>query len=329
VENPTSAGAQPPAAILCRGLKKIYRGRRGLWRKGAEDVVAVDGFELRVAAGQCFGLLGPNGAGKTTTVEILEGLATPTAGQVEIFGLTWDRDAPALRARIGVALQETRLSEKLSVSETLNLFRSLYERPRPLAALLDIVGLHAKRDAWVGKLSGGQRQRLAIACALVGDPELLFLDEPTTGLDPQSRRQVWDLVDDYRAKGGTVLLTTHYMEEAQRLCDGVAIVDRGRVIREGSPRALIATLGAEHVIELEVGGGGLPDGVDLHALPTVTGVRREGHGLLVTTTEPHTAVPALIAALAAVRRPLVRLGTRHATLEDVFVSLTGRSLRDE
>jgi ABC-2 type transport system ATP-binding protein len=318
-----------PPAIVCRGLRKVYPGGRGLRRTAAADVLAVDGLDLSIAAGECFGLLGPNGAGKTTTVEILEGVAAPTAGVVEIFGLTWDRHGAALRERIGVALQETRLSERLSVAETLDLFRSFYRNPRPLQSLLDVVELGDKRDAWVSKISGGQRQRLALACALVGDPELLFLDEPTTGLDPQSRRQVWDLVAGYRARGGTVLLTTHYMEEAERLCDRVAIVDRGRVIREGSPRALIASLGAEHMIEFEIGGEGTLDEGGLRDLPTVTEVRREGRGYSLTAGEPHTALPALIAALAAARHPLLRLGTRHATLEDVFVALTGRSLRDE
>jgi ABC-2 type transport system ATP-binding protein len=320
---------QPQQAIVCRGLRKVYPGGRGLRRARTADVVAVDGIDLAIVAGECFGLLGPNGAGKTTTVEILEGLGTPTAGTVELLGMTWDRHAPALRERIGVALQETRLSEKLSVAETLELFRSFYRRPRPLESLLDDVQLGEKRDAWVAKLSGGQRQRLALACALVGDPEILFLDEPTTGLDPQSRRQVWEWVAAYRARGGTVLLTTHYMEEAERLCDRVAIIDRGRVIRQGSPRELIASLGAEHVIEFELGGEGGPDEAALRRLPAVTDVRREGPVFALTATEPHLAVPALVAALSQAGLPLARLATRHATLEDVFVALAGRSLRDD
>jgi ABC-2 type transport system ATP-binding protein len=328
-----------PEAIACRGLRKVFRGARRWRRAGADDVVAVDEIDLSVARGECFGLLGPNGAGKTTTVEILEGLLPPTAGVVTLCGLSWTTHATALRERIGVALQETRLAEKLSVSETLDLFRSFYRRPRPLAELLDAVQLHEKRDAWVGKLSGGQRQRLALACALVGDPEVLFLDEPTTGLDPQSRRQVWDLVSAYRGRGGTVLLTTHYMEEAERLCDRVAIVDHGRVIREGSPRALIATLGAAHVVELafEDQPGARPprDGADapdteqmLRAVAGVSAVRREGEAWSLTVTEPHRVLPALLARLAAEGRGLARLGTRQATLEDVFVLHTGRHLRD-
>jgi ABC-2 type transport system ATP-binding protein len=251
-------------AVVCRELRKVYPGGRGLGAGPRADVVAVAGLDLRIAAGECFGLLGPNGAGKTTTVEILEGVAEPTSGVVELFGLTWRKHGAALRERIGVALQETQFPDKQSVEETLQLFRSFYRRPRPLQALLDEVQLEEKRAAWVGKLSGGQKQRLALACALVGSPEILFLDEPTTGLDPQSRRQVWDLVSAYKSRGGTVLLTTHYMEEAERLCDRVAVVDHGRIIQEGTPRALI----------------------DQH------------------------------------------VGTPEGTLEDVFVALTGRSLRD-
>jgi ABC-2 type transport system ATP-binding protein len=247
---------------------------------------------------------------------------------VELFGLPWRGHEHELRQRIGVALQETRLSEKLSVAETLELFRSFYRRPRPLEAVLAGVQLGEKRDAWVGKLSGGQRQRLALACALVGDPEILFLDEPTTGLDPQSRRQLWDLITDYRSRGGTVLLTTHYMEEAERLCDRVAIVDHGRIIREGSPRSLIATLGAAHVIEFELGEGAAPDEAVLLALPAVTAVRREAGAWSLTVTEPHRALPPLINQLASAGLALARLGTRQATLEDVFVALTGRHLRD-
>jgi ABC-2 type transport system ATP-binding protein len=212
--------------------------------------------------------------------------------------------------------------------ETLELFRSFYRQARPIDWLLDIVQLAEKRDAWVVKLSGGQRQRLALACALVGEPEILFLDEPTTGLDPQSRRQVWDLVSAYRDRGGTVLLTTHYMEEAERLCDRVAIVDHGRIIREGSPRALIATLGAAHVVEFDLDADAVADEVALRRLPGVTAVRRDGGAWSLTVSEPHRVLPPLIAHLAAAGQGLARLGTRQATLEDVFVGLTGRHLRD-
>jgi ABC-2 type transport system ATP-binding protein len=294
----------------------------------------VDGIDLSIARGECFGLLGPNGAGKTTTVEILEGLLAPTAGEVRLLGLSWARDERRLRQRIGVALQETRFPERLSVEEILQLFASFYTHPRPASALLAEVQLEEKRRAWVGKLSGGQRQRLAVACALAGAPDILFLDEPTTGLDPQSRRQLWELVQGFRAGGGTVLLTTHYMEEAERLCDRVAIIDHGRIIREGSPRALIASLGAEHVIDFELEGAAASlEEAALCGLESVTAARLAAAPAIpawsLTVREPHRALPALVALLQERGLTLARLGTRHATLEDVFVALTGRQLRDE
>jgi ABC-2 type transport system ATP-binding protein len=308
--------AIPPLAVRCAGLVKRYA-----------DVTAVDGLDLEVRAGECFGLLGPNGAGKTTTIEILEGLLEPDAGDVEVLGMRWARDADRLRQRLGIQLQETQLAEKLTVAETLRLFRSFYWQGPDVSALLARVGLESKRDAWCGKLSGGQKQRLAVACALAGDPDLLFLDEPTTGLDPQSRRQLWDLLTEYRAQGRTVLITTHYMDEAQALCDRVAIVDHGKVIALGTPRDLIATLGAEHVVEFELEGYPLPDLAVLAVLP---GVRRasvhEGRGTLIVSTL-HDALPALLAAVGE-REAFSLLTTHSATLEDVFVSLTGRQLRD-
>src|SRR5579872_434535 len=225
-------GSSPRAALRVSGLRKAY-----------QDVVAVDGLDLEVRKGECFGLLGPNGAGKTTTIEICEGLTTPDSGEVEVLGLTWSTGAAELRQRLGIQLQETQLSDKLTVAETVGLFRSFFDRGRPVGAVIDLVQLDEKRDARVGKLSGGQKQRLALACAIVGDPDLLFLDEPTTGLDPQSRRQLWDLISEFKALGRTILLTTHYMDEAEILCDRVAIVDHGKVIALGSPRDLIGSLG--------------------------------------------------------------------------------------
>jgi len=322
--------AQSMPAVSCRGLRKIYDAPARWFGRAAAPVVAVDGLDLAIGRGECFGLLGPNGAGKTTTVEILEGILQPSAGSLELLGMSWARDEQALRERIGIALQETRLPERLSVAEVLDLFRSFYRRARPVAALLDEVELGEKRDAWVGKLSGGQRQRLAIACALVGEPDILFLDEPTTGLDPQSRRQLWDLVLRFRAAGGTVVLTTHYMEEAERLCDRVAIIDHGRIIKEGSPAELIRGLGAQHVIEfvLEGGAAALAEH-DLLALPAVTGARLSADGVCaLTVSEPGRTLPALIALVSGRGAALGRLETRHATLEDVFVTLTGRHLRD-
>jgi ABC-2 type transport system ATP-binding protein len=316
----TVIAAEAPAAVAlrCAGLVKRYA-----------DVVAVNGLDLEVRTGECFGLLGPNGAGKTTTIEILEGLTRHDAGEVEVLGHRWGRHDGALRQRLGIQLQETQLNDKLSVQETLRLFRAFYDRGRSIDEVLGIVELESKRAAWVGKLSGGQKQRLAIGCALVGRPEVLFLDEPTTGLDPQSRRQLWTLLESFRRGGGTILLTTHYMDEAQALCDRVAVVDQGRVIALGSPRELIASLGAEHVVEFALAQGrpGPPLHV-LRALPGVTDVRTEKDRVLLSASEVHLAVPALLVALEASRAPLSLLTTHSATLEDVFVRLTGRHLRD-
>ena len=253
----------PSAALHVQGLRKSYG-----------DVVAIADLDLEVRTGECFGLLGPNGAGKTTTIEICEGLLSPDSGSVVILGKTWESNARDLQERLGIQLQDTQLAEKLTVDETLTLFQSFYSEARNVEDVIDMVELGEKRFARVGTLSGGQKQRLAVACAMVGDPDLLFLDEPTTGLDPQSRRQLWDLISAFRAEGKTIVLTTHYMEEAERLCDRVAIVDHGRVIALGTPRELI-------------------DSIDFSHLPP---------------PEPRKT---------------------HATLEDVFVSLTGRTLRDE
>ena len=230
--NPASNDKVP--SLLLRGLRKAFA-----------DVVAADGLDLEVARGECFGLLGPNGAGKTTTIEICEGLTEADTGTVELLGLDWRTGAQELRQRIGIQLQETQFPDKLTVEETLRLFRSFYRRGISVRESIRTAQLEEKRGARVGTLSGGQKQRLAMACALVGDPELLFLDEPTTGLDPQARRHLWDLVDDLKQAGRTIILTTHYMEEAERLCDRVAIMDHGRVIAQGTTQQLIASLGAE------------------------------------------------------------------------------------
>ncbi|HXV76332.1 MAG TPA: ABC transporter ATP-binding protein [Candidatus Polarisedimenticolaceae bacterium] len=295
--------------------------------KRYDDVIAVDGLDLEVWRGECFALLGPNGAGKTTTVEIFEGLLKPDAGDVEVLGSRWQTAGRALRERLGIQLQETQLADKISVLETIRLFRSFYRSGPTPGEVLEMVGLGEKRDAWVRKLSGGQKQRLSLACALVGDPDVLFLDEPTTGLDPQSRRRIWQVVAALRARGRTVLLTTHYMEEAERLCDRVAIIDRGRVIALGTPRELIASLGAEHVIEFE---SSRPVEVDLlRSLPGIRDVAEENGAMRLTVSQVHQSIPALLAELARREIELTRLATHHATLEDVFVSMTGRHLRDE
>ncbi len=309
-------------AILCRDLRKRYPARPA-------PVEAVNGLDLEVESGECFGLLGPNGAGKTTTIEILEGLLPQTSGEVQVLGRRWGQDDEALRQRLGITLQETRLSEKLTVLETLTLFRSFYEQGRAPAEVMEDVGLTEKANAQVGKLSGGQKQRLAVACALVGDPELLFLDEPTTGLDPQSRRALWDILRAFKARGRTILLTTHYMDEAERLCDRVGVVDHGRVIALGTPAQLIARLGGEHLIEFMLEGETALEEDRLRELPGVVGVRREDGLYSLAVTAPHIAVPALLDRLQGDGRALAQLTTRHASLEDVFVNLTGRHLRDD
>jgi len=299
-------------------------------RKTYKDVVAVNGLDLEMRAGECFGLLGPNGAGKTTTVEICEGLTEADSGEVEVLGLQWSKGAGELRQRLGIQLQDTQLSEKLTVQETVRLFRSFFRHGAEVSAVIARVQLEEKRNARVGDLSGGQKQRLALACALVGDPDFLFLDEPTTGLDPQARRQLWELIEEFKASGRTILLTTHYMDEAERLCDRVAIVDHGKQIALGSPRQLIAANCAEQMVEFSAGGATHP--VDLDALRRVAGVREaraENGSVVLQVAELHTAVPALLAELAQQNVPLTELRTHSATLEDVFVSLTGRHLRDE
>jgi ABC-2 type transport system ATP-binding protein len=304
---------------------------RGL-RKSFGPVVAVDGLDLDVRRGECFGLLGPNGAGKTTTIEICEGLTEADAGDVEILGRRWRTHERELRELLGIQLQDTQLAEKLTVEETLKLFRSFYARGRDVAEVLRVVQLEEKRKGRVGTLSGGQKQRLALACAIVGDPELLFLDEPTTGLDPQARRQVWDLIEALKAAGRTIVLTTHYMDEAERLADRVAIVDHGRVIADGTPRALIGSLGAEHVVEFALGDGGrertVLDDATLTMIAGVRAARRSGDGYALQVTHLHETMPALIAELERRSLTLDELRTHTATLEDVFVALTGRQLRD-
>jgi ABC-2 type transport system ATP-binding protein len=307
----------PAPALELTGLRKVYG-----------DVVAVDGLDLSVQPGECFGLLGPNGAGKTTTIEICEGLNKPDAGQVRVLGKEWGSSGNDLRQRLGISLQETQFSEKLTVSETVQLFRSFYQKPRPLAEVLDAVQLGEKRNGRVGQLSGGQKQRLALACALVADPELFFLDEPTTGLDPQSRRQLWELIEGVKQAGRTVVLTTHYMEEAEQLCDRVAIVDHGKVIALGSPRDLVAGLGAQHVVEFRVGDAGVLTDEELMALDGARSVRRQEDRYLLESTQAHKTIPALLGLLASRGLPLAELSTHSASLEDVFMHLTGRQLRD-
>jgi ABC-2 type transport system ATP-binding protein len=306
-------------AIQCQNLRKTYDGK----------VEAVRGLNLEIQVGECFGLLGPNGAGKTTTIEILEGLLEPTSGEVSILGHSWKKNSREMREWLGISLQETRLSEKLSVRETIELFASFYREPRSTEEVMEQLQLTEKADSWVGKLSGGQRQRLAVATALVCNPKILFLDEPTTGLDPQSRRQLWDIIRAFQRNGGTALLTTHYMDEAERLCDRLAIVDHGQVIAEGSPADLIDRLGGNHVVEFSVSsshGAALPT---WRALPSVESVREDEGLVALNVKQPHLTIPALLDAIHKQGGVLQHLTTRQASLEDVFVRLTGRHLREE
>ena len=301
--------------ISCTNLRKHY-----------PDVKAVDGIDLEVLAGECFGLLGPNGAGKTTTIEILEGVNTADGGEVRILGMTWRENERDLRERIGVSLQETQLAEKLTVYETLRLFRSFYRNGPDPDDLLRNLSLDEKRNSRVGKLSGGQKQRLAVACALVGEPDILFLDEPTTGLDPQSRLQLWEVVAGYRRRGGTVLLTTHYMEEAERLCDRIAIIDHGKRIALGTPQELIARLEAPHIIEFM----SVPELEEtaFTGLPGFHGATRRGDRWQLRVDSLAASVPQLLAIVDGRGAKLETLSTHAATLEDLFVALTGRELRD-
>jgi ABC-2 type transport system ATP-binding protein len=304
------------AALRVRDLRKSYK-----------YVVAVDGLNLEVNTGECFGLLGPNGAGKTTTIEICEGLTDSDSGEVEVLGMRWQTHAKQLRQLLGIQLQETQLAEKLTVLETVRLFRSFFRRGSDVSATIALVQLEEKQHSRVGTLSGGQKQRLALACALVGEPDLLFLDEPTTGLDPQARRQLWELVEEFKRSGRTILLTTHYMDEAERLCDRVAIMDHGKVIALGTPRELVASIGVEHMVEFAAGGP-----VDAETLRHIDGVREveaSNGRVRMQVSTLHRAVPALLEQLARQGIPLTELSTHSATLEDVFVALTGRHLRNE
>jgi ABC-2 type transport system ATP-binding protein len=309
-------------AIRCHNLVKTYSGR--------PPVEAVRGLDLEIRTGECFGLLGPNGAGKTTTMEILEGILDATSGEVEVLGRRWDRDAAEIRRRIGISLQETRLADKLTVREVVTMFRSFYPNGLDPDEAVRRVSMEEKARSYVVKLSGGQKQRLAVACAIVADPELLFLDEPTTGLDPQSRRQLWDIIKGFRDAGRTVMLTTHYMDEAERLCDRVAVVDHGRVIALGTPDELIARLGGQNVIDFTLTEApDPPPAEEFKGLPSVTSARVDAGAYALTVAEPHVALPALLRHLQAISHELAALTTRHATLEDVFVNLTGRHLRDD
>ncbi|MDJ0766724.1 MAG: ABC transporter ATP-binding protein [Myxococcota bacterium] len=305
-------------AIQCTDLVKRYG-----------QMTAVDKLNLEIYKKECFGLLGPNGAGKTTTAEMLEGLLKPDSGQITVLGDTWGGSGDRrLRERLGVALQQTELTDRLTVAETIGLFRSFYSRSKPVDEIIEILGLVEKRKTWVSRLSGGERQRLALACSLVGEPEVLFLDEPTTGLDPQARLWIWEVILAFKNNGGTVFLTTHYMEEAERLCDRVGIMDRGRLIALDTPEALIDSLNAAQIIELST-----DKPLEQSKLEGLDGIERvvleETGGYTIKVAHLETTLSDVLAEVDRQGATIVYLKTRRTTLEDVFVNLTGRALRDE
>jgi ABC-2 type transport system ATP-binding protein len=310
-----SSGVATDAVIQVAGLTKRYG-----------DLVAVDGIDFEVARGEVFGLLGPNGAGKTTTVEILEGLRVQDGGTATVLGLDVATDAEALKPRIGVSLQTAALYPKLTVTELIDLFRSFYADPRPTKELIDALELGERRDARTADLSGGQRQRLAVALALVNQPELVFLDEPTTGLDPAARRSLWDLVLSLKRDGRTVLLTTHYMEEAEILCDRLAIMDHGHILEMGTVDELVSKRFKERAVRFDHSDA-LDDTI-LAGLPAVSSVKHDNDAVLLYTVDVAATIGALLTAAEARGVEPQNLGVRRATLEDVFLDLTGRALRD-
>ena len=310
----TATSAADPV-IRVRGLTKRYG-----------DVQAVDGIDFDVAKGEIFGLLGPNGAGKTTTVEILEGLREPDGGEVSVLGVNVARDADAIKPRIGVSLQTAALYPKLTVTELIDLFRSFYPRSRPTKDVMDALELGERHNARSQDLSGGQRQRLAVALSLVNDPELVFLDEPTTGLDPAARRSLWDIVEGLKADGRSLLLTTHYMEEAEILCDRLAIMDHGRILEMGTVESLVSKHFQERTVRFDRLDGLAPE--ELERLPEVTSVKEDTDEVLMYTKDPGRTIGALLDLADSRGLEPQNLGIRRATLEDVFLDLTGRALRD-
>jgi ABC-2 type transport system ATP-binding protein len=309
----TSTAADP--VIRVTGLHKRYG-----------ETHAVDGVSFEVRAGTVFGLLGPNGAGKTTTVEVLEGLRAPDEGEVSVLGIDAVHRPDDLKERIGVSLQTAALYPRLTVVEVLDLFRSFYPRGRPSDELIGLMDLGEKRTTRTADLSGGQRQRLSVALALVNDPELVFLDEPTTGMDPAARRALWDIILTLKGEGKTVLLTTHYLEEAEVLCDRVAIMDHGRILEEGTVDELVSRRFKERAVRFDTIEGLGDD--RLAAMPGVTSVKHEDGEVLVYTRDVASTIGAVLAAAEALGVEPANLGVRRATLEDVFLDLTGRALRD-
>jgi ABC-2 type transport system ATP-binding protein len=295
-------------------------------RKTYGELVAVDGVSFEVRAGEVFGLLGPNGAGKTTTVEVLEGLRKADSGDVTVLGVDAIRHPDELRSRIGVSLQTAALYPKLNVVEVLELFRGFYPSGRPVNELIELMDLGEKRKTRTADLSGGQRQRLSVALALVNDPELIFLDEPTTGMDPAARRALWDVVLGLKARGRSILLTTHYMEEAEVLCDRLAIMDHGKILEAGTVDELVSRRFHERAVRFDAIEG-LTD-ERLASFPGVTSVKHEGGAVLLYTRDVPDTIGAVLAATERLGVEPANLAVRRATLEDVFLDLTGRALRD-
>jgi len=302
-------------AVEAAGLEKSFG-----------KVHAVRGLDLQVKRGEVFGLLGPNGAGKTTSLEMLEGLTRPDKGEIRILGLDWRKDGGAIRTKIGVQFQSTQLDNKVKVREALKIFGSYYPKARPVEDLLKLLQLEDKADAFQSRLSGGQRQRLALGLALVHDPELVFLDEPTTGLDPQARQMLWDLVRQMKSEGRTVVSTTHYMDEAEALCDRIGIMDHGKILQLGTPRELIASLDQPSYADIEF------DGTPPESAPFVAKLGRPveikaGHWT-VPLSDPKQDLLRLLSCVNELDLPMQQLHVRRASLEDVFLQRTGRSLRD-
>jgi ABC-2 type transport system ATP-binding protein len=303
--------------IQVDGLRKVY---------GA--TVAVDGISFEVREGEIFGMVGPNGAGKTTTIECLEGLRKPDAGTVRVLGVDPQRESQVLRERAGIQLQQSNLPDRMRVWEALDLYASFYPKAANWKELILQLGLEEKRSAFFSKLSGGQKQRLFIALALLPDPQLVFLDELTTGLDPQARHAIWDLVRGVRARGKTVLLTTHFMEEAERLCDRVAILDHGRIVALDTPAALIRGLGGEERVVFTIDGP-LPTGFE-KALSKTACLEVDGDRVTVSGKDDRNVplVSEVVSLLTEQRVAYRNLRTEQPTLEDVFLNLTGRELRE-